>query len=222
VSIPKATDQPAVDLTATETGVIAPPVLDEPAPETSVETIHELAQPQPKKMDEQVGLPFLLEIGTEEVPDWMIPTALENLRLSFEKLEIPHDVVRLDATPRRLVIRAEGLPAKLPDSVERVLGPPTTAPAQAIAGFARKQGIKPEDMRSESTPKGEYYVFQKKVPGRNTIDILAEALLDVILGLYFPKTMYWTGKTGPRFIRPIRWIVALLAGDIIPFVMTWK
>ena len=55
------------------------------------------------------------------------------------------------------------------------------------------------------------------MPGRNIVDILAEALPGVILGLYFPKTMYWTGKGGPRFIRPIRWIVALLGPDIIPF-----
>src|SRR6185503_7363874 len=92
-----------------------------------------------------MSLPFLLEIGTEEIPDWMISTALENLRLSFEKLEIPHDSVRLDATPRRLVLRAEGLPARQPDSVERVLGPPKSAPAQAVAGFARKQGIQPDE-----------------------------------------------------------------------------
>jgi glycyl-tRNA synthetase beta chain len=164
-----------------------------------------------------MSLPFLLEIGTEEIPDWMIQTALENLRLSFEKLEIPHDSVRLDATPRRLVLRVEGLPARQPDSVERVLGPPKSAPPQAVAGFARKQGIQPEEMRVESTPKGEYYTYLKKVAGRNIIDILAEALPGVILGLYFPKTMYWTGKGGARFIRPIRWIVALLAEDIIPF-----
>ncbi len=68
MNIPKTTGQPAVDLTATETGVIAPPVLADPTPDTSVETLHELAQPQPKKMDEQVGLPFLLEIGTRKSP----------------------------------------------------------------------------------------------------------------------------------------------------------
>jgi glycyl-tRNA synthetase beta chain len=164
-----------------------------------------------------VSLPFLLEIGTEEIPDWMIQTALENLRLSFEKLEIPHESVRLDATPRRLVLRAEGLPARQPDSVERVLGPPKSAPPQAVAGFARKQGIQPDEMKVESTPKGEYYTYLKKVPGRNIVDILAEALPGVILGLYFPKTMYWTGKGGPRFIRPIRWIVALLGDAVIPF-----
>ncbi len=164
-----------------------------------------------------MSLPLLLEIGTEEIPDWMIPTALENLRLSFEKLAIPHESVRLDATPRRLVLRVEGLPLKQEDSEERVLGPAKSAPPKAVEGFARKQGIQPEDMTVESTGKGEYYVYLKKVPGRLIKDILAEVLPGIILGLYFPKTMYWTGKGGPRFIRPIRWIVALLGEEIIPF-----
>ena len=195
------------------------PVVDVPdmTLDTETETLLELAEPERKEVGGQWSLPFLLEIGTEEIPDWMIPTALENLRLSFEKLEIPHESVRLDATPRRLVLRAEGLAARQPDSVERVLGPPKSAPPQAVAGFARKQGIQPSEMKVESTPKGEYYTYLKKVPGRNIIDILAETLPGVILGLYFPKTMYWTGKGGPRFIRPIRWIVALLGQDIISF-----
>jgi glycyl-tRNA synthetase beta chain len=164
-----------------------------------------------------VSLPFLLEIGTEEIPDWMIPNALENLRLSFEKLEIPHESVRLDATPRRLVLRAEGLPLKQADSEERVLGPAKSAPPKAVEGFARKQGILPADMTVENTGKGEYYVYHKKVAGRFIKDILGEVLPGIILAIYFPKTMYWTGKGGPRFIRPIRWIVALLGEDIIPF-----
>jgi glycyl-tRNA synthetase beta chain len=184
---------------------------------TATRTLDELAQPGRQRAGGEATLPFLLEIGTEEIPDWMIPPALENLRMSFEKLEIPHESVRLDATPRRLVLRAEGLPARQPDSVERVLGPPKSAPPQAVAGFARKQGVLLADLKLESTPKGEYYTYLKKVPGRNIIDILAGALPGVILGLYFPKTMYWTGKGGPRFIRPIRWIVALLAEAIIPF-----
>src|ERR1035437_7120879 len=149
--------------------------------DTETETLLELAEPERKEVGGQWSLPFLLEIGTEEIPDWMIPTALENLRLSFEKLEIPHESVRLDATPRRLVLRAEGLAARQPDSVERVLGPPKSAPPQAVAGFARKQGIAYlDDLKVESTPKGEYYTCRKKVPGRNTKDILAEALPGVI------------------------------------------
>jgi glycyl-tRNA synthetase beta chain len=164
-----------------------------------------------------MSIPFLLEIGTEEIPDWMIPTALENLLMLFEKLELPHETVRLDATPRRLVLRVEGLPDRLADSEERILGPAKSAPAQAVAGLARKQGLKPEDLAVESTPKGEYYVFTKKVEGRRTIDILAEALPGIVLGIYFPKTMYWTAKNGPRFIRPIRWLVALLGEETVPF-----
>jgi glycyl-tRNA synthetase beta chain len=164
-----------------------------------------------------VSLPFLFEIGVEEIPDWMIPDALENLHLLFEKLEIPYESVRLDATPRRLVLRAEGLPAQQADSQERVLGPAKSAPPQAVEGFARKQGVKPEDLTIETTPKGEYYSFIRKVPGRLTKDILAAALPGIILHIYFPKTMYWTGKSGPRFIRPIRWIVAMLGEEIVPF-----
>ena len=164
-----------------------------------------------------MSLPLLLEIGTEEIPDWMIPSALESLRLLFEKLEIPHESVALDATPRRLVLRAEGLPERQPDSEERVLGPAKSAPPQAVAGFARKQGVSVERLSTETTPKGEYYALVKKVNGRRTIDILAGALPAAILGIYFPKTMYWTGKTGPRFIRPIRWIVALLGEETVPF-----
>jgi glycyl-tRNA synthetase beta chain len=161
--------------------------------------------------------PFLLEIGTEEIPDWMIPNALENLRLLFEKLDLPHESVTLDATPRRLVIRVDGLPARQPDSEERVMGPAKSAPPQAVAGFARKQGVAAEDLTIESTAKGDYYSFVRKIAGRTTKDILAEAAPGIIMGLNFPKTMYWTGKGGPRFIRPIRWIVALLGEEIVPF-----
>ena len=164
-----------------------------------------------------MSLPFLLEIGSEEIPDWMITGALESLRLNFEKLGIPHDSVTLDATPRRLVLRADGLPERQPDSEERVLGPAKSAPAQAVAGFARKQGVSVEQLSTETTPKGEYYTLLKKVPGRAIKDILAESLPDAILGIYFPKTMYWTGKNGPRFIRPIRWLVAMLGEEVIPF-----
>jgi len=163
------------------------------------------------------SLSFLLEIGTEEIPDWMIPAALESLRLQFEKLEIAHDSVTLDATPRRLVLRAEGLPARQADSEERALGPAKSAPPKAVAGFARKHGVAPEALTVESTPKGDYYTFVRTVAGRATLDILAETLGGIILQIGFPKTMYWTGKGGPRFIRPIRWIVALLGDDVVPF-----
>jgi glycyl-tRNA synthetase beta chain len=164
-----------------------------------------------------MSLPFLLEIGTEEIPDWMILNALEDLRAAFVKLGIQHESVQVNATPRRLVLRASGLPARQADSVERVQGPSQSSPPQAVEGFARKQGAAPGELAVETTPKGEYYVFHKKVAGRATKDILSAALPGMVLGIYFPKTMYWTGKGGPRFIRPIRWLVALLGGETVPF-----
>ncbi len=164
-----------------------------------------------------MSLPLLFEIGTEEVPDWMIQSALASLRASFEKLAIPHDSIAMDATPRRLTLRAQGLPERQPDTEERILGPAKSAPPQAVAGFARKQGISPESLTVETTPKGEYYTLLKRVEGRRTIDILAESLPGIVLQIPFPKTMYWTGKGGARFIRPIRWIVALLGASVVPF-----
>jgi len=157
-----------------------------------------------------MSLPFLLEIGTEEIPDWMIQGALDSLQGQLQGLGI---AARMDATPRRLVARAEGLPERLPDTEERVNGPRRNAPEKAVEGFARKQGVTP----AELTIAGDYYTYLRKTPGRKMIDVLAESLPGIILKIAFPKTMYWTGKNGPRFIRPIRWIVALLGDEVVPF-----
>jgi glycyl-tRNA synthetase beta chain len=95
-----------------------------------------------------------------------------------------------------------------------VKGPPISAGDKAAAGFAKKQGVDLSAMEKV----GDYYELRKHVPGRCAIDILSETLPAAILGIQWPKTMYWTGgKTGPRFIRPIRWIVALLNDEVVPF-----
>lgn len=168
-----------------------------------------------------MNLPFLLEIGTEEIPDWMIPGALENLRALFEdtlgRAGLAATGLLTDATPRRLVLRAGAIPSEQADAEEKITGPAKSAPPQAVAGFARRQGVTPEALTLEATPKGEYYCFTRKVAGRTTRDILAEALPGMILKISFPKTMYWAGKNGPRFIRPIRWLVALLGEEVVPF-----
>src|SRR5258705_9314565 len=127
-----------------------------------------------------MSLSFLLEIGAEEIPDWMIPGALENLRSLFEetlaKAGLSAQSVRVDGTPRRLVLRAEGLPERQSDSEELVSGPPKSAPAAAVAGFAKKQGIAVESLAVQSTPKGEYYCYTKKIKGQPGGRMLAEAL----------------------------------------------
>jgi glycyl-tRNA synthetase beta chain len=174
-----------------------------------------------------MSLPLLLEIGTEEVPDWMIQPALNNLQSLFQGLleqnRLGADSVETGATPRRLVLRAEGLPERQQDAEELVSGPPKSAafkdgqPTGAALGFARKVGVGVADLIVQETPRGEYLCYRKKTAGRATRDILAEGLAEAILKIYFPKTMYWTGKGGPRFIRPIRWLVAELGGEVVPF-----
>ena len=159
-----------------------------------------------------MSLDFLLEIGTEEIPHWMIPGALVQLA----KMDLFGATPEVDATPRRLVVRAKGLPERTPDQEQVVKGPPVSAGEKAAAGFAKKQGVG----LSVMTKAGEYYELRKQVPGRAVRDLLAESLPQTILGLQWPKTMYWTGgKSGPRFIRPIRWILALLGADVIPFAV---
>jgi glycyl-tRNA synthetase beta chain len=149
---------------------------------------------------------LLLEIGSEEIPDWMIPSALEYLGSHF-----PHSTT--DATSRRLTLRVANLPEREPDRDELVQGPSLSAPPQAIQGFARKQNVQPEDLQQHNGK----YTFTRHIPGRATRDILAETLPAIILKTPWPKTMYWTARNGPRFIRPIRWIVALFQDEVIHF-----
>jgi len=164
---------------------------------------------------------LLLEIGAEEIPDWMLQGALDYLGGAIGDLLKQHQLgeasIRTDATPRRLVVRAEGVIAQQPDSEERVWGPAKSAPPAAVAGFAKKQGAAPEALEVLSDGKAEKYSCIRKTAGRSASAILAEALPPLVLKTPFPKTMYWPGKGGPRFIRPIRWIVALLGDEVIPF-----
>ena len=168
-----------------------------------------------------MSLPFLLEIGCEEIPDWMILPALQHLRQLFDEVlsgnHLSGEVTAVEATPRRLVLKAAGLKKRQADSEELAMGPPKSAGAGAAAGFAKKMGTTPNLLGVETTAKGEYLSFRKKIAGRDTAAILAEALPLLIPKIYFPKTMYWTGKGGVRFIRPIRWIVALLGEEVVPF-----
>lgn len=157
-----------------------------------------------------MSLDFLLEIGTEEIPHWMIPGALAQL----DKLDLLGATPSVDATPRRLVVRASGLPPATASREEILKGPPVASGEKAAQGFARKHGVDVGEIQANGT----HYELRKTTPGRDTREILAETLPAAIIGLQWPKTMYWTGgKNGPRFIRPIRWIVALLGDQVIPF-----
>lgn len=168
-----------------------------------------------------MSLPFLLEIGSEEIPDWMIVPAINQLQDMFQVL-LDHQslggrVTSVDATPRRLVIRAEGLLKRQEDTEQVMLGPPKSAGPGAAGGFAKKMGTTTDRLGIEATAKGEYFSFKKLTKGQTTSAILAHELPNLILKIQWPKSMYWNGKGSERFIRPIRWIVALLGNAIVPF-----
>jgi glycyl-tRNA synthetase beta chain len=162
---------------------------------------------------------FLLEIGAEEIPDWMIEPALEDFRNRFQSAfgAFGGSALATDATPRRLVLLAKDLDEKAPDVENVVPGPYVSAGPKAAEGFARKCGTDVSHLAKTSDAKGERYIFHQLTKGQALTDALSEELPEVIGGIHFPKSMYWTGKSGLRFIRPIRWILALLGGRVIPF-----
>ncbi len=162
---------------------------------------------------------FLLEIGTEEIPDWMIEPALADLRTRFEEAfgAFGGSALITEGTPRRLVLLAKDLAEQAPDVQAVIPGPYVSAGEKAAQGFARKQGTTLEALDKMQDTKGERYVFHQLTKGQRAVDALREKLPEIISHLHFPRTMYWTGKGGTHFIRPIRWILALLDEEVVPF-----
>ena len=168
---------------------------------------------------------FLLEIGCEEIPARMIDSASRELRervtamLSRERLASA-DVASFDS-PRRLAVMAAGIPAAQPDVTEEVTGPSASVaykdgePTPAAHAFARKAGVAVSQLEKVTTPKGEYLAARITKKGRSAAEILAENLPAEISSIYWPKNMYWR-KPGERFVRPLRWLVAMLDDEAIP------
>jgi glycyl-tRNA synthetase beta chain len=170
---------------------------------------------------------FLLEIGTEEIPARMIDGAREELArrvgdlLQRERLGNSH-AIQAYSTPRRLAVLASGVAAAQPDISEQVTGPSLKvaykdgAPTPAAEAFARKVNVPVTALEKITTPKGEYLAATVQKKGRPAADILAESLPKEIAGLYWAKNMYWRGKSAERFVRPVRWLVTLLDGEVVP------
>jgi glycyl-tRNA synthetase beta chain len=167
---------------------------------------------------------LLLEVGCEEIPAGMLPKAEEELRVNVEKSLAAEDLgagamVQTFSTPRRVAVWMRGLPAKQ-DNVElEVTGPPKSvaydavgAPTRAALSFAEKQRVHVNSLYLVQTPKGEYLAAKQTKVGRTAEQILGVALPRAIHDLTWPRSMTWTGADGPRFIRPIRWVVAVLDG----------
>src|SRR5580700_5054453 len=176
---------------------------------------------------------FLFEIGCEEIPAGMILKASQELKVLLHKQFIAHGLLEEKSAessmetfgaPRRLVAIARGVRMRQEDVTREITGPPKSVaydqvgePTRAAMSFAEKQGIPVSKLSVVNTPKGEYLSAKQVVIGRPAVRILGEVLPQVIQEISWPRSMYWTGAHGPRFIRPIRWIVALLDGKVVPF-----
>ena len=184
-------------------------------------------KPSGKVIEKRIEV--LLEVGSEEIPAGMLPKVEEDLRANLEKLlaaENLSDGVTVESfsAPRRLVAHVVGLREKQADVVNEVTGPPKSVaydavgePTRAAHSFAEKQGLSLKELYIVKTAKGEYLAAKQVKRGRTAEQILSELLPRVIHDLSWPRLMTWTGIDGARFIRPIRWIVALVNGKPLKF-----
>ena len=169
---------------------------------------------------------FLLEIGCEEIPARMLDAASDELvrrvgdLLVRERLGAPSSIQGF-STPRRLAVTAKQVQSAQPDVEEQVLGPSLKVaykdgqPAPPAHAFAKKVGLNLSEIQKVTTPKGEYLAATVRRKGRDASQILAELLPKEINSIYWPKSMYWR-KPAERFIRPVRWVVAMLDSEVVP------
>jgi len=177
-----------------------------------------------KPVAKEKRVELLFEVGCEEIPAGMLPKAEEELRANIEKLLTAENLfdgvsVETFSAPRRLTAWARGLLAKQADVEIELTGPPKAvaydsvgAPTRAAQSFAEKQRVHVNDLYLIQTPKGEYLATKQIKLGRTAEQILTAVLPRAVHDLTWPRSMTWTGLDGARFIRPIRWIVAMLAG----------
>jgi glycyl-tRNA synthetase beta chain len=170
---------------------------------------------------------LLLEIGTEDLPARFLPSALlqlkENSEIILKENHIRSSDIKTYGTPRRLVLLADGIPPMQEDRSKEVFGPSRKVafdehgrPTKAATGFARSQGISVENLTIKNKDKGEYVVAVIEEKGVYVRELLPEILKRIVLSLHIPKSMRW-GNSNIRFLRPIRWLVALLDKEIINF-----
>jgi glycyl-tRNA synthetase beta chain len=177
---------------------------------------------------------LLLEIGVEELPAAWLPGLTkqlsEKLLARLKEMRLTPDVaVETFSTPRRLTARIGRMPERQEDLDETITGPPVSAavnaagePTPAALGFAKKQGVSFEALDRVTTDKGEYLAARRHHRGKSTVDALPELLASLLRDLAFPRQMHWDamledGKGEFVFGRPIRWLLYIYGGRVVPF-----
>jgi len=170
---------------------------------------------------------LLFELGTEELPAGDLDSALDQLKTRlptlFTDLRLDHAEFRVMGTPRRLVVFVRDVAARQTDLQQLVKGPPADRafdsfgePTKAGEGFARSKGISVHDLQVVEMDGGRYVTASIHVTGRPANEVLGDALAGLISSLRFDKSMRWN-RSNVYFSRPIRWLLALLGGQVIPF-----
>lgn len=164
---------------------------------------------------------LLFEIGTEEIPAKFMPGILKQLKelaaAKMHELRIPFEDITVYGTPRRMAFIAGGVAETQADVVVEAKGPSVKiayvsgAPSKAAQGFARGQGVDVKDL----VVRDNYVYAVKHLAGQPVVELLPGLLMDILTSLSFPKTMRWADYEF-RFVRPIRWMVALFGDQIIP------
>ena len=164
---------------------------------------------------------LLFEIGTEEIPAKFMPGILKQLKelaaAKMQELRIPFEDMTVYGTPRRMAFIAGGVAETQADVVVEAKGPSVKiayvsgAPSKAAQGFARGHGVDVKDL----VVRDNYVYAVKHLAGQPVVELLPGLLMDILTSLSFPKTMRWADYEF-RFVRPIRWMVALFGDQIIP------
>src|SRR5687767_4536552 len=179
---------------------------------------------------------LLIEIGCEEIPASWLPGLTRqigtHLEARLKELRLtPEAPIETFSTPRRLTARVAKLSERQTDFEELVTGPPVSAAFKpdgeatpAATGFAKKYGVEVSALEKHETPKGTYLAYRVHQRGKATVDVLGEVLGGLLRDLTFPKQMRWDahledGKGDLVFARPIRWLVLMYGGRVVPFVI---
>jgi glycyl-tRNA synthetase beta chain len=177
---------------------------------------------------------FLFEIGLEEIPARMIAGAEAELRqrvlamLERERLVSPGASTRSFSTPRRLAVLISGVAAQQENVSEELMGPAVKIaykdgqPGPAAVAFAKKAGVEVDALKKVETPKGEYLAATAVKAGRPAAAVIADELPKELTGIYWAKNMYWRANKPERFVRPVRWMLALLDGEVVPVSFAGK
>jgi glycyl-tRNA synthetase beta chain len=169
---------------------------------------------------------FLLELRCEEIPANALPGARRQLAEQFGRrladAGVTDATIRTLSTSLRLAVLIDGLPERQEDRIEDMMGPPARiafaddgTPTKAAEGFARKVGLTMDQVRRVATDKGEYLAATVTHPGRAMVELLGEAVAEIIGGLRFPKMMRW-GLGEHHFVRPVHGLIALFDAAVVP------